>query len=217
MTSRQLRRSLTLWQRRLTYRQRRLRAARRANVKPRIEKWKLLVAEAERMIDRRTRQIREARPVRERAFTIAESLVGIMEHGGNNVGPRVSALIREAGGSPGEPWCGDFVTVCYRQAGSKLVDRSWAAVRLMLTAGVSRTSDPQRGDIVRFRFDHTGLFDCWCDHNGVRASKQAATHLRTIEGNTGATGAVSDGNGSDGVYRKVRDRSLVSDFLHVTK
>lgn len=114
--------------------------------------------------------------------------------------------------------CGDFVIVCYRNAGSRLVDRSWAAVRLMATAGVRATTDPQQGDIVRFRFDHTGLFDCWCNASGERVVKSKATHLRTIEGNTGASGAVSDSvTGGDGVYRKVRDKSLVADFLRVPR
>jgi hypothetical protein len=40
--------------------------------------------------------------------------------------------------------------------------------------------------------------------------------IETIEGNTGASGAVSDSRtGGDGVYRKVRPKSLVKDYLRV--
>lgn len=148
-------------------------------------------------------------PLRERAYRVAASLVGVMEQGGNNRGPVVSKIIRENGGMVGEPWCGDFDAYCYRHAGSKAVNRSWAAVVLLgRVAGVVRTSKPQRGDIVRFNFDHTGLFVKWVG-NG---------YFETIEGNTGATGAVSDSKtGGDGVYRKRRHVSQVTDFRRVTR
>lgn len=226
MSLKQLQASLRLWKRRLAYRERRAKIVARAAHKDRtvsrrelesIRRWRRLRDEAQRMVNTRRRQIRAHRPLATRAFQYAEGLVGIMEQGGNNVGPEVSKLIRAAGGSPGEPWCGDTVIVCYRNAGSKAVNRSWAAVRLMLTPGVRRTSNPVQGDIVRYTFDHTGLFAHWCDANGKPCPKNVASHLLVIEGNTGASGAVSDGNGSDGVYKKVRDRGLVSDFLHVTR
>lgn len=226
MSLKQLQASLRLWKRRLAYREKRVKIVTRAAHKDRtvsaseaanIRRWRHLRDEAQRMVTRRRKQIVTHRPLHARAFAYAESLVGIMEKGGNNIGPEVSALIRSAGGSPGEPWCGDTVIVCYRNAGSKAVNRSWAAVRLMLTPGVKRTTSPVQGDIVRYTFDHTGLFDCWCDANGKPTAKNLASHLLAVEGNTGASGAVSDGNGNDGVYRKVRARSLVSDFLHVTR
>ena len=227
MSVKQLQASLRLWKRRLAYRQKRVKIVSRAAHKDRtlskselasIHRWRALRDEAQRMVDTRRRQIHDHQPLSARAFQHAEGLVGIMEQGGNNVGPEVSKLIRAAGGSPGEPWCGDFVIVCYRNAGSKAVNRSWAAVRLMLTPGVRATSSPVQGDIVRYTFDHTGLFDHWCDANGKACAKNQATHIVAVEGNTGASGAVSDSKtGGDGAYRKVRDRRLVSDFLHVTR
>src|SRR4051812_10872195 len=57
--------------------------------------------------------------LRIRAFKVAESLVGVVEQGGNNTGPQVTRIIRENGGTYPEPWCGDFVAYCYRHAGSK--------------------------------------------------------------------------------------------------
>src|ERR1044072_3375215 len=110
---------------------------------------------------RRVEQRRKARakPLRERAFAQAELLVGVMEHGGNNRGREVEEIIRENGGIAGEPWCGDFVAHCYRAAGSKRVQRAWASVAMLGNlVGVTKTSSPKRGDLVRFTFDHVGLY-----------------------------------------------------------
>jgi hypothetical protein len=162
---------------------------------------------------RRRRKVRqwrkEANPLRERAYRIAASLIGVMEEGGNNAGRKVGEIIRSNGGAIGEPWCGDFVAYCYRNAGSKSVTRSWAAVRLLsLVSGVKATTSPQPGDLVRFTFDHVGMF--------VRDLGNG--EIETIEGNTGASGAVSDSaTGGDGVYRKQRSKSLVNDYLRVTR
>jgi hypothetical protein len=61
--------------------------------------------------------------------------------------------------------------------------------------------------MVRFSFDHTGMF---VKDNGNGT-------ITTIEGNTGRTGAVSDSTtGGDGVYLKLRSKSTVRDYLRVT-
>jgi len=153
--------------------------------------------------------IKRRTPLRVKAFEHAEALIGVMEQGGNNAGPIVAKIIQANGGLVGEPWCGDFVAYCYRLAGSKSVTRSWAAVRLIsLVAGVRGTSNPRKGDLVRFTFDHVGLFE---KDNGDGT-------ITTVEGNTGASGAVSDSaTGGDGVYRKIREKSLVNDYLRVTR
>lgn len=142
-----------------------------------------------------------------RAARVAKALVGVMEQGGNNVGPMVSKIIRENGGRGPEPWCGDFVAYCYRHAGSKRVQRRWASVRLLRGAlGIRATSKPRTGDIVRFKFDHTGIF-----------MHDRGNEIETIEGNTGQSGAVSDSKtGGDGVYRKRRPKWQVRDYLRVT-
>jgi hypothetical protein len=223
MSRRQLRASLALWTRKLAYRERRLRIARRDAHRDtpthrdivshkeaaRIHKWERLVSEAHRMIARRRTQLRAAQPMHTRALAFARTLVGIMEEGGNNVGRRVVEIIRANGGAAGEPWCGDFCAFVYRHVGSKAVTRSWASVRLLgMVLGVRRTSKPVPGDLVRYTFDHVGIFVRWIDSHTIE----------TIEGNTGATGAVSDSaTGGDGVYIKHRNVSLVRDYLHVTK
>lgn len=144
----------------------------------------------------------------QKAIRVARGLIGVMEQGGNNTGPVVDKIIRENSGAIGEPWCGDFVAYCYRLAGSKLVQRLWASVYYLgRITGLVKTSSPKPGDLVRFTFDHVGLFE---KDNGDGT-------ITTIEGNTGSSGAVSDSaTGGDGVYRKIRAKSLVNDYRRVT-
>jgi hypothetical protein len=151
--------------------------------------------------------------LRDRAYSQACALIGVMKSGGNNRGPMVDKIIRANGGAGPEPWCGDGMAYCYRAAGSKAVTRAWAAVRLLAgVLGIKRTSKPQRGDLVRFNFSRAGM-----DHVGMFVRDRGDGTIETIECNTGPVGAVSDGNGNDGVYRKVRSKVLVADYLAVTR
>lgn len=151
------------------------------------------------------------KPLREKAFLIAEGMIGVMEEGGNNTGPEVDKIIRANGGVIGEPWCGDFVAYCYRKAGSTKVDRAWASVNAIETGNqgdFTRITNPGRGDIVTFSFSHTGHFSHWINR------KQGL--FATIEGNTGSVGATSDSlTGGDGVYAKNRSTSLGVMFWRV--
>lgn len=206
-------RSLALWRKRLAYRETRVKVWRRryeyhpspVNAK-RLSHWKYRVTEAKLMVAKRRYQ---ATAVHERAYRVAAGLVGVMEEGGNNRGTMVMKIIQTNGGSGPEPWCGDFVAYCYRLAGSKTVTRSWASVRLLGgVTGVRRTVTPKRGDLVRFTFDHVGMYVRDCSDGTIE----------TVEGNTGSSGAVSDSKtGDDGVYRKRRAKSLVNDYLRVTR
>lgn len=203
-----------LRQRRVTARvsRRRLTAARREHA-PRTRVREL---RKEAMRDHKRVVVQEKRlanyrksvhqPLRERALAVARTLIGVMEQGGNNAGPMVSKIIRENGGVGPEPWCGDTMAYCFRHAGSKVVQRAWAAVRFLgFLTGMSIVKKPLPGDIVCFTFDHTGMY--------VRDLGDG--QIETIEGNTGASGARSDGDGGDGVYLKARSKSLVSRYVRV--
>lgn len=188
-----------------------------------MRRWRTSVQQAHATLDRiEAEQRRRRSPLRVRALDEAGEMLGIMEHGGNNLGAGVLAIIKEAGGVGPEPWCGDFVAVAYRRAGSKVVTRPWAAVRYLgfltgmrVLAGVRRALP---GDIVCFTFDHTGLLRYFCDANGRKVAAGIATHVATREGNTGATGAVSDSKtGGDGVYDKVRPIELVARAVRVSR
>lgn len=208
MTTAQLKVSLNLWRRRERYRQRKLDYYHQKNDAEKIAKWQALHKAAVSMVHRRQHQLT---PLRMRAYNVARGLVGVMEEGGNNVGPMVSKIIRANGGTPGEPWCGDFQAYCYRLAGSKAVQRAWASVRMLGgLSGIRRTRNPVAGNLVRYTFDHVGMFHKWID--------RSKGEFETIEGNTGRVGAVSDSKtGGDGVYIKRRNISQVNDFLEVLR
>ena len=193
------------WERKVSWRRNRLLAAKRAHDPASVKKWRASLKHAVWMVSVRKKQLDT---LQKRALRAAEALVGVMEQGGNNTGPMVNKIIKANGGDIGEPWCGDFIAYCYRQAGSKAVTRSWASVRALGgVRGVRRVKTPQAGDLVRFNFDHVGMY-----------VKEAGMFIETIEGNTGASGAVSDSKtGGDGVYRKRRAKSLVNDYLRVTR
>jgi hypothetical protein len=162
--------------------------------------------------------------LQQEALAEARRCIGIMEHGANNSGADVLRIITENGGNGPEAWCGDFVAHCYRVARRNLgkppvKTRLWAAVRMLgRVPGTRFVKRPRGGDIVTFTFDHTGIVETYCDAMGHRANRRNATHLRTIEGNTGRSGAVSDSTtGGDGVYRKVRPLGLVAHYVRVDK
>lgn len=166
-----------------------------------LAEWRRKVAFEKRVIARHT-----VAPLHERAYDIAASQVGVVESGGNNRGVPFERYQKPNGASGPEAWCGDFMAWCYRKAGSKSVVRAWAAVRLLLPlTGLKRTSKPVRGDLVRFTFDHVGMF-----------VEDLGAYIETIEGNTGDSGEVSDSPNGDGVKRKRRHKSLVRDYIHVT-
>jgi hypothetical protein len=213
-----LKASLALWERRLAYRRRKRASVRKHAGRTvthteaaHIRKWDRLITEAEQAVAHRRKQLAAAQPLRLRALGQMTKLVGIMEIGGNNTGRQVLEIIRANGGTSPEAWCGDTVAWAYRHAGSKVVQRGWAAVRLLgFLTGMKIVSraDALPGDIVCFKFDHTGIL----------RRKISATEDETIEGNTGRAGAVSDSRtGGDGVYIKRRSTGLVARYVRVTR
>jgi hypothetical protein len=172
--------------------------------------WTEKLVESQKRVTQLEQELEAAKnaDIGARALMEAGRLVGVMESGGNNRGPVVEKITRYALGTVGEPWCVNFNIWCYGHAGSQFVKPGYTrAVRYMFPHdGLIQTSSPRPGDMVRFSFDHTGLF---VKDNGNGT-------ITTIEGNTGASGAVSDSaTGGDGVYRKVRSKSLVRDYLRV--
>lgn len=200
---------------RLAFYERWLRSARERDAHPRgwlvrkVHETAALLARARRQVEEAERVIERHKvpPIRVRAYEEAVHLIGVMEQGGNNVGPMVEKIIREGGGRRGDPWCGWFMACVYKRAGGKRTSWHWGAVRHMHESpSLSKVSGrPRTGHVVRFTFDHTGMF--------VRDLGNG--YIETIEGNTGDSGAVSDSStGGDGVYRKHRHKSLVADYLH---
>lgn len=154
--------------------------------------------------------------MREAAFAVAEAHLHVREVGGNNRGKLVEKIIKAAGGTPGEAWCGDFDAYCYLLAGSKMVTRAWAYVPT-LEKVLTLVRRPLRGHVVIYNWnggvaDHTGLFDRWAPEHGKG-------YFFAIEGNTrpGVGSNVSDAGGGEGVHRKLRHVSEVDSFRRVIR
>lgn len=144
------------------------------------------------------------------ALEIARQEVGVREVGPNNHGERVEEY-QTYDSLPGEgyAWCASFINFCFVKAGRPLTELQCSAgVELMLSLARRNgwvVSHPQPGDLVVYIFSHIGIVDV------VKSSA-----LITIEGNTGASGAVSDSKfGGDGVYRKERSKQLVRAYIRV--
>lgn len=172
--------------------------------------------------------VKRKRPVlRQRALAHARRLIGVLEQGGNNSGPEVEQIIRGGYGQPSQrpPWCGYFVAHCYRLAGSKAVDSRWGGVRFLGRIAGTKTLPDVRagraGDIVIFDFpggdaeDHTGLLEFYADGDGNRKHPRNATHVVTIDGNSGG-GDISDPS-RGGVNRELRPIHQVRRVARVTR
>jgi len=209
MSEKRLRASLANWKGKVRYRQGKAeRHAAKGNKRRAASRWHRLAVEAREMVRRRTRQLDRLSDLRERALTEARKDVGLMEHGGNNRGKRLERLVHYIGGAVGAPWCGYAVAAWYRRAGSKYAGSVWGYVYAIAGRGTHKTASPQPGDIVVYNFGHTGLFVRWLKNGNFLA----------VEGNTGASGAVSDSTtGGDGVYEKERNRRQVLHFLRVER
>lgn len=201
-----LRASLALWTRRKHFRARRLKKAQRVGARTRIEHWRRRVDQAQFWIDRRRSQLAHAAPLRVRALNVMLQWErdGVTEQGGNNRGPVVDRIIRKAGGTPGEPWCGDTVAAAYITAGSKTATQSARTFAYVpwIKGLLSRVRFPLPGHVVTYDFqpdgteDHTGAFVRWVN--------RAAGDFLAAEGNTGTGGRQSDGQG-DGVHTRLRN------------
>lgn len=156
---------------------------------------------------------------REAALRELQKLVGTHEEGQNNRGRMVDEIQRhDSLGGVGYSWCQSTQNYAWWKANGELLAGGTASVFYFVQyvaghgrEGIINPSDgPKRGDHVTYAFHGGGPFD----HVGQieRVLKVGPVmYLVTIEGNTGAFGAVSDpGTGRDGVYRKRRVVSRTS-------
>jgi hypothetical protein len=170
--------------------------------------WNRRLVASQKRLEQLKKELEDAKKadLGARALMEAGRLVGVTEAGGNNRGPMVDRIIKYALGDLGEAWCVDFNIWCYGHAGSKIVKPGYTrAVRFMWPVnGIIKTGNPRPGDMVRFTFDHTGLY---VKDNGDGT-------ITTIEGNTGNQDISDPITG--GVRRRTRAKSLVRDYLRVT-
>lgn len=108
-------------------------------------------------------------------------------------------------GLDGEPWCMMFVQWCFDRAGARLPYKTASCSALLNWYRARRPDrvfqDPRPGDIVIYRFGHTGIVE-----------RVEAGTVTVIEGNTSPGEAGSQDNGG-GVYRRTRKRSLAEAYI----
>lgn len=161
-------------------------------------------------------------------IAIAESQVGVREIGGNNRGDRIREYQSATELAPGAwPWCAAFTGWCIREwlkdpevVGWLNLQRltpeewrpktalaygytTWARQRQNTTRIFTEKDKAAAGDIVTFDFSHVGFV---VSDNGH--------WIETIEGNTNGKGE-RDSESGDGVWRKIRKKTLVKDLIRI--
>jgi hypothetical protein len=164
----------------------------------------------------------------EKLIAIATAEVGTRESGGNNCGLRIREYQSATNLDPGAwPWCSAWVDWCIREWVSipqvviwlNLQRRSpeewrpktalayglksWALQRPNTTKIYNETHKAELGDIVTFDFSHVGFVieDC-------------GSEIVTLEANTNRKGT-RDSTSGDGVWRKIRKKTLVKDLIRI--
>ncbi len=108
-------------------------------------------------------------------------------------------------GLDGQPWCMSFVQWCFDQAGAPLPCRTGSCSALLRWYRANQPErvvpDPMPGDIVIYRFGHTGIVE-----------SASGSDVTAIEGNTSPGQGGSQDNGG-GVFRRTRKRSLAEAYI----
>lgn len=147
---------------------------------------------------------------------IALGEVGHHEEGGNNRGPQIVKYQKATWLSPDAwPWCAAFIDWCImiwqaqnpdmphferpQTAGAFDLER-WAKEQ---NFKILHDIEPAKaGDIIIFEFSHVGFV----------TKDQVDRNIHTVEGNTNGLGN-RDSVSGDGVWEKIRDRSLAKCFI----
>jgi CHAP domain-containing protein len=154
---------------------------------------------------------------RERALemALAEAAKHVHESG-PNTGDRVRQYQAASSlGGTGWAWCNAFCDFCFAEAGRPL-DELKRSAGVQLSRDLAQqhgwlVSTPKRGDLVCFQWDSGAL-----DHIGFVVQVLPDGSIKTVEGNTGAAAGVGHAQGEgDGVYVKVRPRSVCAAFIRV--
>jgi peptidoglycan hydrolase-like protein with peptidoglycan-binding domain len=149
---------------------------------------------------------RDEAQLRKEILRVAESQIGTTERGEN----RGAALkYQQFFGRGPEPWCADFVSWVYTQAG-KSTNSPYTPTFVQQLKKQGRwkgKNDPQPGDLVFFDWDG----DKSADHVGIVKSVNGDGSITTIEGNT----ANPQNRAQEGVFEKNRGMGTVLGFGEV--
>jgi hypothetical protein len=159
---------------------------------------------------------------------IARNEVGVREVGGNNRGDRIREYQSATELAPAAwPWCAAFVDWCIKEWLNnpqairwlnlkKSTPESWrpkTALAYGLTKWAKNKPNTTKiftekdvampGDIVTFDFSHVGI-----------VISDDGSSIQVVEGNTNGKGE-RDSTSGDGVWKKIRKKSLVKDLIRI--
>lgn len=165
------------------------------------------------IMKQRTKNRKNARPLRDSALAIARTFIGVVEEPAGSNKVMFSAWYGVTG-----PWCAMFVSYCYNKAGSKNAKAgiNWAYCPTILADAKAQKNGltivpkswVQAGDIVLFDWTGEGVMN----HVGLVVDPPTKSGmLKTIEGNTSVD---SDSNGG-AVMARQRHISQVGAFVRV--
>lgn len=162
---------------------------------------------------------KETYPIDE-LIKIAIGEIGNHEEGGNNRGANIVKYQKATWLAPDAwPWCAAFIDWCIMiwqarcpkmphferpQTAGAFDLENWGkkqGFKILPEIALSKA-----GDIIIFDFSHVGLV----------IEDQDGDYIKTIEGNTNGSGA-RDSIAGDGVWRKIRHRSLAKCFIRFEK
>jgi hypothetical protein len=162
-----------------------------------------------------------------RLLSIAQAEIGVREQGGNNRGARIVTYQQATELPPGAwAWCAAFVDYAiaewlrspgvvawlglarepeeWRPKTARAYGLTeWAKARPKTTTVLTERDKAEPGDLVTFDFSHVGI-----------VLEDDGKNLVTVEGNTNGRGDRDSENG-DGVWRKIRTKSLAKDFIRI--
>lgn len=160
-------------------------------------------------------------------LAIAQAEIGTREEGGNNRGIRIRQYQQATELAPGAwAWCAAFVCFVVREwlletdvpewlrltrspaewrpkTALAYGFHQWAKDRPRTTSVFTDQEQAQPGDIVTFDFSHVGI-----------VLEDDGKNIVTIEGNTNGKGE-RDSESGDGVWRKIRAKSLARKFIRI--
>lgn len=164
----------------------------------------------------------------DKLIQIAQAEVGVREHGGNNRGNRIWEYQSATELTPGAwPWCAALTGWCIREwlKDTEVVKwlnlqrltpeewrpktalaygyTTWARQRPNTTRIFTEREKAMPGDIVTFDFSHIGF-----------VVADLGSTIECIEGNTNSKGS-RDSESGDGVWRKIRKKTLVKDLIRI--
>lgn len=145
---------------------------------------------------------------RQKITSIYTGEIGVIEVGGNNLGPRIDQYMRTVGLTEGYPWCSGFVKFVFDSAGvhtpgANGMAMSWFKKEKIIKSRSITLKTPREGDLFSLYYPKLGRIG----HVGFVESFDS-DRVVTVEGNTNYAGSRE----GDLVMRRFRNVKQIYSF-----